>query len=197
MFRLDNILEQWATLYKPISHSDTEKSFFRISMIDAQSYFIRNFAKQHSPCMGYVTHVNAEVSENNSKAISYRHVVYFLAKQQNAQGKTDLTDEDAATDARYKCSDMTEDLLAVLKQLKAIAGGKAIPAAVVAALPEDVVRWMQQTAQDAQYREGLRGLQLDKANWGTLPIHLNGWQVCALTIEQIAPCQACINEGRY
>jgi hypothetical protein len=93
MFRLDNILERWAELYTPLSHnsvpagsaSGARKSFFRIGMIDAQSYFVRNYNMMNGCCMAYATHVDAELAQQNPKAVSYRHVIYFLAKQQNAK----------------------------------------------------------------------------------------------------------------
>ena len=48
MFRLDNVLEKWAEVYEPLKHDPAakakHKTFFRISMIDGQSYFIRNYA---------------------------------------------------------------------------------------------------------------------------------------------------------
>ena len=114
MFRLDHILERWAELYTPLSHnsvpagsaSGARKSFFRIGMIDAQSYFVRNYNMMNGCCMAYATHVDAELAQQNPKAVSYRHVIYFLVKQQNAQGKTDVTDEDAATEARFLTDDM-------------------------------------------------------------------------------------------
>ena len=39
MFRLDNVLEDWATRYKPLSHDmaagSKKKTFFRVTMIDS------------------------------------------------------------------------------------------------------------------------------------------------------------------
>ena len=66
MFRLDNLLEQWATVYRPLSHTPGAKSdhrtFFRIGMIDQNSEFIRNFATTPSPAMAYATHIDAELA---------------------------------------------------------------------------------------------------------------------------------------
>ena len=205
MFRLDHILERWAELYTPLSHnsvpagsaSGARKSFFRIGMIDAQSYFVRNYNMMNGCCMAYATHVDAELAQQNPKAVSYRHVIYFLAKQQNAQGKTDVTDEDAATEARFLTDDMVQDLLAVLWAMKGMVGGKSLPATVVSGLPADVLQFIEQTARDPEYAEGLRGLQLEQAHWGTLPTVFNGWQLCGLTIEQVAPRLLCVNPNRY
>ena len=205
MFRLDNLLERWAELYTPLSHNSVSgdgkgirKSFFRIGMIDAQSYFVRNYNMMNGCCMAYATHVDAELAQQNPKAVTYRHVIYFLVKQQNAQGKTDVTDEDAATEARFLTDDMVQDLLAVLWAMKGMANGKSLPAIQGGARGgSDIVTFIEQTARDPEYAEGLRGLQLEGAHWGTLPGVFNGWQLCGLTIEQVTPRLLCVNPERY
>lgn len=198
MFRLDNVLERWAELYRPLRHdAAVRKTFFRISMIDAQSYFVRNFATQPSPCMAYATHIDADMAKQNAKQASYRHVIYFLCKQQNAQGKTDVTDEDAATEARFYTDQMVQDLLAFLWAVKDEANGKHLSAQEQQMVPKAVQQFVTATAADPQYREGFRGMQLDGAHWGTMPTQMNGWQLCGLTIEQISPRVLCLNQERY
>ena len=206
MFRLDNLLERWAELYTPLGHNSAScdgkgarKSFFRIGMIDAQSYFVRNYNMMNGCCMAYATHVDAELAQQNPKAVTYRHVIYFLVKQQNAQGKTDVTDEDAATEARFLTDDMVQDLLAVLWAMKGVVNGKKLPSLLGEGSGErsDIVTFIEQTARDPEYAEGLRGLQLEGAHWGTLPGVFNGWQLCGLTIEQVAPRLLCVNPNRY
>lgn len=199
MFRLDNILERWATIYSPLKHDVVlHPSYFRIGMIDANSFFVRNFSKMDGCCMAYATHIDAELAQQNPKQISYRHVIYFMAKQQaGTLSKTQITDEDAATEARFRTDAMVQDLLAVLFMLKSLCGGKSLPPDTADALPRDVKDFLIHTASDAQYHEGLRGLQLDQAHWGTLPTALNGWQLCGLTLEQLTPRNLCINPERY
>jgi hypothetical protein len=92
---------------------------------------------------------------------------------------------------------MVQDLIAVLSAMKGMVGGKSLPADVTAALPADMLAFLRDTAADPQYREGLRGLHIDEAHWGTLPTMLNGWQICGLTIEQTAPRLLCVNQERY
>jgi hypothetical protein len=199
MFRLDNLLERWAELYTPLRHNAaSRKTFFRISMIDAQSYFIRNYATQPSPCMAYATHIDAELAQQNPKAISYRHVIYFLAKQPaGTLSKTAITDEEGATEARFKTDDMVQDLLAVLWAMKSAVNGKHPSIMGGDWGGSELAAFIAATAADKQYAEGLRGLQLDGAHWGTLPTMFNGWQLCGLTIEQISPRLLCINPERY
>ena len=199
MFRLDNISERWAELYTPLSHTkDGRKSFFRIGMIDANSYFVRNFNTCPTSCMAYATHVDAEINKQNPKQLTYRHVIYFLQKQPaGTLSKTQITDEEGATEARFATDDMVQDFIALLAALKGMVGGKSLPATVLSGLPTEMLQFIRDTAADPQYREGLRGLHLDEAHWGTLPTMLNGWQICGLTIEQTAPRLLCVNQERY
>lgn len=199
MFRLDNILERWAELYQPLQHNkDAHPTFFRISMIDDNSYFVRNYSKMEGACMAYATHIDAEMAKQNSKSVSYRHVIYFLVKQTpGTLSKTTITDEEGATEARFKCDDMVQDLIAVLRVMKGCAGGKSVPPELTSDDAADMREFIEATAADADYREGLRGLELDGAHWGTLPVKYNGWQVCGLTIEQVTPRLLCVKMEKY
>lgn len=198
MFRLDNILERWAELYTPLRHSSTHPTFFRISVIDADSFFVRNFNKMDGSCMAYATHIDAELAQQNPKFVIYRHVIYFLAKQPSGTlSKTAITDEEGATEARFKTDDMVQDLLAVLWAMKGATGGKSLSSTMLGSSAAELRAFIEQTVADAQYADGLRGLQLDGAHWGTLPKMFNGWQICGLTIEQTTSRQICINQERY
>lgn len=204
MFRLDNILERWAELYRPLSHDKTDHpTYFRIGMIGDNSYFNRNFNKMDGACMAYATHIDAELAQQNPKAISYRHVIYFMQKQPAATiEKTLITDEEGACEARFRTDDMVQDLMAVLFTLKGMANSKSPSPDAVAGLPADMLQFLRDTAADPQYREGLRGMKLDEAHWGTFPspngtVWFNGWHICGLTIEQIMPRLLCVNQERY
>ena len=200
MFRLDNILDRWAAIYAPLKHDPISRpTFFRIGMIDANSFFVRNFSKMSGACMAYATHIDAELAQQNPKQVSYRHVIYFMVKQHaGTLSKTQITDDDAATEARFQTDTMVQDLLAMLFTLKSFCNGKNLPKATLEALPADVKNFITTIALDADYHEGLRGLQLEQAAWNTLPgVVLNGWHLCALSIEQINPRQLCINAERY
>ena len=197
MFRLDNLLERWAEIYTPEKVKE-HPAFFRISMIDANSYFVRNFATCPSSCVAYATHVDAEINKQNPKQISYRHVIYCLQKQPaGTLSKTQITDELGATEARFSTDDMVQDLIAVLKATQGCANGKSVPANLMKPEYKEIREFIERTAADPEYREGLRGLHIDEAHWGTLPTMLNGWQICGLTLEQTAPRLLCVNQERY
>ena len=199
MFRLDNILERWAPLYSPDDKNKKEHpAFFRIGMIDANSYFVRNFNTCPPSCMAYATHVDAEINKQNPKQLTYRHVIYFLQKQPaGTLSKTQITDELGATEARFSTDAMVQDLIAVLKAMQGCANGKSVPANLMKPEYKEIREFIEQTAADPEYREGLRGLHIDEAHWGTLPTMLNGWQICGLTLEQTAPRLLCVNQERY
>lgn len=219
MFRLDNLLETWAILYRPLSHEkgrdSKHRTFFRISMITENSEFVRNINTTPSPAMAYATHIDAEMAQQTTRAISYRHVIYFMVRQAPGGPSRNLaTDEDAATEARFETDQMVQDLLAFLYALKALAGGKTpqdkdvqtiLAAAIGAegAVTADADGTLRVSMADLRFlmgeemREGLRGMQLDGAHWGTLPVTGPGWQICGLTIEQVNPRQLCIVPERY
>ena len=195
MFRLDNILEYWAQHYRPLSHDPIRAhkhcTFFRVGMIDGNSEFVRNFNVTPSPAMAYVTHIDGELEEQNPTVTNYRHVIYFMVKQAaGTLSKTAATDEMSATDARFFADEMVQDLLAYLFNLKAMVNGKYFPKDVPGSIipPQPFGKLTQ---------EGLRGLQLEKANWTTLPMMFNGWHVCGLTLYQVAPRELCIKPNKY
>ena len=199
MFRLDNILERWAQDYQPLSHDprrgSKHRTFFRISVIDGNSEFVRNLSTTPSPAMAYATHPDGEIAQHNANANSYRHVIYFMVKPETGTLSKNLaTDDLAATDARFMCNDLVEELLAYLGVLKRMAGGK-LPQTDMADIYNRNFALIP-----AEDREGLRGLQLDAANWSTLPLPngtLNGWQICGLTLEQITPRHLCTTPSKY
>ena len=205
MFRLDDILEHWAQIYRPLRHNPAAKSdhrtFFRISMIDANSEFVRNFATTPSPAMAISTHYNTEMAAQNPNALCYRHAIYFMVKQAaGTLSKTAATDELAATEARFATDELAQDLVAVMRTLKSMANGKSLTKEQMQEIPLDVIAWLRNTADNPEYHEGLRGLQLEQVSWGTIPLPngaLNGWQLCGMTIEQIVPRRLCIVGSKY
>lgn len=190
MFRLDNLLERWAEIYRPLQHNpsaaSTHRTYFRISMIDQQSYFVRNFNTQPSPCMAYATHPDADLGVNPNQ-ITYQHFVYFLVKQQNVPSKNDVTGEIAATEARYECDEHCQNLLAFLDAMRTAANNGARQVEIAGHV-------FYITKED---RQGLRGLQLEKAHWNTMPTKYNGWQLCGMSFDQLVPRTLCIKKNVY
>ena len=80
---ISNILEHWATIYKPLSHNPEsgrieDQSFFRVRYIDLENIFSRNANIVHSPCMLYSVLTTGELID--AKKASVSHQVWFLKK---------------------------------------------------------------------------------------------------------------------
>lgn len=80
---ISNILEHWATIYKPLSHNPEstkleELSFFRIRYIDLENTFSRNANVIHSPCMLQSVASTGELK--SAKQVEVSHQVWLLAK---------------------------------------------------------------------------------------------------------------------
>ncbi len=195
MFRLDNVLEKWAEVYEPLKHDPAakakHKTFFRTGMIDQQSYFIRNYNTMPSPFMAFVTHLKAE-TEQNPKFATYRDVVFFFVRQDNDPQKTDVTDELAATEARYDTDEMVHDLLAFLEMMQAAANSGRNGITIKGLSGDD--HFFPITDDE---RQGWRGMKLNEASWETLPPLITGWQWCALTFDRLQPRMICIRGNKY
>ena len=199
MFRLDDIIERWAELYRPLSHveKDKERTFFRIGQLNAENYFMRNFSSQKSPCMAYVTHYKSEVSKRNDKVDTTPHLIYILVRQENQKGKNNVTDERAVTDTRYKAVDIAEDLRAFLRVLRSLASGKALSTEQKASLSPAMLQFISETVGDPQNINGIRGIQIDTVQIQTLPVALNGWHIAAVDFERYEPQRLCLNGEKY
>lgn len=199
MFRFDNILEQWAEVYKPLSHQKganaEQRSFYRIDTINGTNEFVQNYAHAPTPCMAYSTLVDASLVRAGNKKVSYRHDIYFLVKQDAPinNGRTIINDSLAATEAKYSGDELVQDLLAYLFALKDAAARTVNGNNTSPVTPAE--KHAATLATDEL--KGLVGLQLDEAEWGTMPMKYNGWWICGLEIEQIVPRQLCVVEERY
>ena len=198
MFRFDQLLEEWATRYKPLSHDPAadakQKAFYRIDTINNNNEFVQSYNIAHSPCMAYSTLIDASLARGNGKIISYRHSIYFMVKQEppKRNAKTTINDALEATEAKFDADELVQDLLAFLFALKdelknpqAGANGKS-----------SIVRQIAKCLSPEE-RKAFAGLNLETAEWGTMPVRYNGWWICGLEIEQLAPRSLCIVEERY
>ena len=122
MFRMDEYLEKWAAKYKPISHQPEAgskgKRFYRIDSITSLEPFLTNLVNVKTSSMGYITQVDGVLAGNSEKFLMKNHRVFFFVKQQGTDLQNGITEELAATDAKYEGAEMAEDLLAYLCQEK-------------------------------------------------------------------------------
>jgi len=183
-FRFDNILEDWTVLYKTLSHDKAKdsknKRFFRIKTIDTTNEFGRNSNTLQSPCMLYSVMVDAE-NDGRAKVVSYRYEIYFASRAiSRGLAKNAKQNDELGTDQQLAMDDMVQDLLAYLHEMK-----------LTGACP--ITKQMLDNVQ----LQGLKGLQLDKAEWASIPIKFGEWHIMGLSIEGIAPRLLCVNTELY
>ena len=178
------ILERWAELYQPIAHDPQKgsknKAFYLIRTINDNSEFMRNQNTAKSPALAYSVMIDAEGT--NGAVVNYQHDIYFLMRaKQTSLAKSARQDEEISMNAQMLMDDMCQDLLAYLARLKHT--GRC------------PVTGQQ---YDAATMQALAGMQIDKANWLSLPVKYGEWHVLGLALEQNQPRNMnCINTELY
>ncbi len=183
-FRLDNILEDWAAMYKPIGHDKNrslkDKRFFRIKDLGQENEWHRNANTLKSPCLLYSAMIDAE-SQGNGKSVNYLHKIYFAAKlEARSLAKSARQDNELGAEQQMELDDMVQDLLAYLYKIR-----------------ETGVCPISGTPFDTPTRNALRGLDLEKAEWASIPAKFAEWYPMGLYIQQITPRLLCVNPERY
>lgn len=184
MFRLDNFLEYWATIYKPLSHDPSAKSkhktFYRIDRLGGDNEFARNFNTAPSPCMAFPTSIDAEMGKN-AKQIVYHHGFYFMVKQSSAtNGKLNRQSDLDAADCKAELDDLAQDLLAWLYAERKRATDPAT---------------LKDYTQEEQI--ALKGLALEEAKWWSVPELYNGWWVLGIEFDRTESRNLCVNPEDY
>ena len=120
---ISNVLEHWATIYKPLSHDPTskkleEQSFFRIRYIDLENIFSRNANIVHSPCMLYSVLSTGEFKTAGKMEVS--HQVWFLTKVKDSPQTLGRYDgakiEQASADLMEYCKDLVSWMVEVKRK---------------------------------------------------------------------------------
>lgn len=211
MFRLDNILERWAAAYKPLSHMTGAKvgkgkAFFRIGAIDTNNEFNRNFNECPHAVMAFSTLIDAQLSKAG-RTIDYQYTIYFMVKQVATKSASLANDDEQAMTCRHEGNDMVIDLMAFMTELRkrcinnnmtdhskeaeVDAEGKTISAAVVDAVGRIAAKM---TSEDAMY---MAGIDMQTAQWASIPMKYNNWWVMGLQFNGISPKQICVTESLY
>lgn len=171
MIRMDEYLERWAEIYKPISHKPNagskEKRFYRIDSITSIPSFAANLINAKSPSLGYVTQVDGTLGGQSEKFIHLTHRVFVFVKQQGVSLQNGVTEELAATEAKLLGSEIAQDLLAYCYHDKK-SGNK-----------------------------DLDGIDFKGSVIFTTPQQFNGWWPTELTFNQIVSRNLCVNPEKY
>lgn len=185
---ISNILEHWATIYKPLSHKPEsgrleDQSFFRIRYIDLENIFSRNANVIHSPCMLQSVTTTGELRD--AKKVEVSHQVWMLSKvKDSAQmlGRFDgLKLEQAANDLVEYCEDLVSWLLEVKRT------GKC-------------PRTNRSFADDAQLLAELKAIDADSISYGVVPDLYSGqWLIAGVDWRSTKPLYrfGCNGSGKY
>lgn len=195
MFRLDNLLEQWAHVYAPLHHpleasaKPKERSFFRIDALDAENEWSRNADLIQHPVVCFSTRIDAEIDRQKPKFVSRAWGIYLMTPQisVNPAQKTGLE----ATDCKMLLDDMAIDLIGFLYDLQTVCGGGSWPKGT----PESVQAIA--TSLDDLERRQVRGLRLDQTRWWTAPRSFGRWWILGFEIEGLDPRMLCIRPQMY
>lgn len=116
-----NILEHWATIYKPLSHKPEsgrleDQSFFRIRYIDLENIFSRNANIIHSPCMLQSVINTGEFLSAGKMAVS--HQIWFLAKVKDTPQTLGRFDGQRMEQTAEELMEYCKDLVSWLTEVK-------------------------------------------------------------------------------
>ena len=192
MQRIDNILEKWATMYKPLSHDpqlgSKKQAFFRIDSLNKENAFVRNYNIAHSPSMAYSSVIEAELTSLNDKVIDYRHVVYFMLKQKSESlSKTAVSDDNEAAEIKFELDTMVQDLVAFLVTLK-----QAILAGA-----DKLMLGKRPFVISSDVRLAMQGFVESSAEWATIPMKFNGWWYIGVQFSRRESRKLCVISEKY
>lgn len=173
---ISNILEHWATIYKPLSHKPEsgrleDQAFFRIRYIDLENIFSRNANVIHSPCMLQSVTTTGEIKDGKRSEVS--HQIWLLAKiKDTAQtlGRFNgLKLEQTANDLVEYCEDFTTWLLEVKRTGKCPVTGRSF-------------------ADDAQLLAELQAIDVSSISYGVVPDLYSGqWLIAGIDWRSTKP----------
>lgn len=172
--RIDNLIEQWAIAYKPISHDPTrgskQRRFFRFDSLDKAIDVTSQFTTFKTPVCGIVTQFDGL---SRGKLMEMEIAIFIYTKQlsprSDAQGA-----ELAAADAKMLGADICNDLWIWLSEQKKANERN----------PKSELYW-------------LRGLDIDNVNIMSFPVMLNDWWPTTLELKCQVPRQTCIDASKY
>lgn len=121
MVTISNVLEHWATIYKPLHHDPNsakleDQSFFRIRDIDEENIFTRNANQMRSPLMLYRVVNSGELKNDKQALITYQAI--FLTRLKDTAKSLGRFDGNRLQQASDDLMGYCEDLASYLTQLR-------------------------------------------------------------------------------
>ena len=183
-----DILEHWASIYRPLSHDPKAKklekqSFFRIRYIDLENIFSRNANLVHSPCMLQSVVSTGELKSARTAEIS--HQVWLLAKVKDSVQTIGRFDgvklEQTANDLLGYCEDLVAWLIEVKRTGRCPVTSRSF-------------------TDDPQLAKELQGIDVESINYGLVADLYNGqWLVAGVNWNTSRPLYnfSCKAESKY
>lgn len=185
---ISNILEHWASIYKPLSHNPEserleDQRFFRIRYIDLENTFSRNANVLHSPCMLQSVVTTGELVDARKAEVA--HQVWFLSKLKDSSqtlGRFNGTQLERATD------DLMQHCLQLISWLMEVKRTGVCPVTG------------RKFAEDAQLIAEVRSIDPASFSFGVIPkIYTGQWLVAGVDWKTFKPLYAfaCGMNGNY
>nr|DAZ81153.1 MAG TPA: hypothetical protein [Caudoviricetes sp.] len=167
MQRFDNLLEKWATNFKPISHNPeggaAGKRFFRIDGPEQLESILTSIVNIKTPIMGYITQIAGVGIEGKDGLMEYAHRVFIFVYhriQNNYREDIDIME------SKVCGVEIAEKLIAYLRKLK---------------------------KENPEYR----GLRLEDSALLTYPVRFGNWYPIEVTFYQTQNYNKCVNPEDY
>lgn len=185
---ISDILEHWATIYKPLSHNPEsnkleDQRFFRIRYIDLENIFTRNANSLHSPLM--LQSVISTGKLKSAKQSEVSHQVWMVAKVKDTMQSlgrfSGLQIEQTANELMEHCELLASWLIEVKRTGKCPVTGRSF-------------------ADDPQLMAELKALDVESISYGGVPDLFNGqWLIAGIDWKSIKPLYnfSCGSDGKY
>lgn len=185
---ISNILEHWASIYKPLSHNPEsecleDQSFFRIRYIDLENIFSRNANILHSPCMLQSVVTTGELRD--AKKVVVTHQVWFLSKLKDSFQTLGRFNGNRLESAVNDLTEHCEQLISWLLEVKRTG---------VCPITQRCF------SDDAQLMAEIRSIDSDSFSFGVVPdIYSGQWLIAGLDWKALKPLYSfhCAKNGKY
>lgn len=185
---ISNILEHWASIYKPLSHRPEserleDQSFFPIRYIDLENIFSRNANIIHSPCMLQSVITTGELVDARKAVVS--HQVWFLSKMKD---DPQILGRYSGTQLERATSDLVEYCEQLVSWLFEVKRTGVCPVT------------KRSFADDAQLLAELRSIDPESVSFGVMPdIYANQWLIAGVDWKSLKPLYSfqCGMNGQY
>ena len=185
---ISDILEHWATIYKPLSHDPSsdkleDQRFFRIRYIDLENIFSRNSNVLHSPLMLQSVTMTGNLRSEKKSEVS--HQVWLLAKIKDTAQTLGRFDGLSLESTANELLEHAEQLVSYLMELRRT---QICPIT------------KQSFKGDPQLAMELSAIDVDSVSYGVLPdIFQSSWLVLGVDWHSLKPLYnfSCGANGKY